>query len=1163
MLQRRIYLVLFFITASFIATFAQAPKTLSYQGKLSDAGGPLNGSYNLKFTIYDAASGGTSLWTETSNGVAVSGGNVSLTLGKITPIAVQTDKPMWLGITVNANPEISPRVELTGNLYSLGLGLPYSATSNRPTSLFSITATADGARAGEFTHQGTNSGQAALFATSTGGNLAFQALNSGTNESSALFFMQNAASYAPNVKMYSGALGRGLDINLTNPANNNAALSISHSGTGNAITANRPIQATQFIGDGSLLTNLPSTGGFNLPYIASLNNSTPLFSLTNPGAGAAIYGENSASNGPNAHGIYGKATANGNNAGVYGTTGGGGTGIMGETSTGWSAIFGYLHTPGFGWAGNFENDNPANNSAALHAGTGGTGMAIEGQTSTGWTSIYGHHFGNSGSAAKFELHDAANSSSALDVVTVGTGPGANFIINNSSNNSSVLNLTTNGSGAALAALNNGTGNGFAGSFTNGQASNTYPAIQAGTQGLAPGVRVIQDNSSIGSGMDIYLNNPASSATGFAVNNNGSGSLANFNATGTGWGLQVSLADNNAFKRGLEVTHNGINGEAGNFIKTNPASNNAALSATTNGNGPAFSATTNSPNPSFAGTFQNTNASNGFPAIQASTVGDGSSGLRVIQSGASLGRGVDVFLQNPSSTADGFHSVQQGLGTAGSFSINNPVSNNNTISTWTNGTGYAINAASGGTNGAAFFSINNPASTAGVIQINHAGTGYAITSNAPIQASKFIGDGSGLTGVTGLQGPAGPAGPQGPKGDTGATGPQGPAGTVSLPFTASTSIGGNSFSITNTSTAGSAGFFSNTNTSSGGSALYASGSGPGNGIYATTTGNGSAVYAETTTGSYAIRGRSLSGGYGVSGEADTGIAGSFFKTSTTNPSPAVIIDNRGIGVGLEIQNNNSNHPNPAIRATASGGGAFAGVFNGTGQSGGLSSTANGNGIGLYVQTTGSAAGGIIGISSTTNSNSALVATTSGIGAALRADHSGTSGNIAIFTSSGTVARIDKTGKGFFNGGTQTGGADVAEMFDVEGARSSYEPGDVLVISESTDRTVEKSSEPNSTKIAGVYATKPGVTLTERDIEANLDDLVPMGVVGVIPTKVCSENGPIKRGDLLVTSSVTGHAMKAIPAEINGIEIYPTGAILGKALENFEGNRGVIKVLVNVK
>ena len=56
---------------------------------------------------------------------------------------------------------------------------------------------------------------------------------------------------------------------------------------------------------------------------------------------------------------------------------------------------------------------------------------------------------------------------------------------------------------------------------------------------------------------------------------------------------------------------------------------------------------------------------------------------------------------------------------------------------------------------------------------------------------------------------------------------------------------------------------------------------------------------------------------------------------------------------------------------------------------------------------------------------------------------------------------------------------------------------------------------------------------------------MGVIGVIPTKVCLENGPIKRGDLLVTASKKGHAMKAV--SVKGDGIFPSGTILGKALE----------------
>ena len=159
----------------------------------------------------------------------------------------------------------------------------------------------------------------------------------------------------------------------------------------------------------------------------------------------------------------------------------------------------------------------------------------------------------------------------------------------------------------------------------------------------------------------------------------------------------------------------------------------------------------------------------------------------------------------------------------------------------------------------------------------------------------------------------------------------------------------------------------------------------------------------------------------------------------------------------------------------------------------------------------------------------------------------------------MARIDHTGKGYFNCGTVAGGADVAEYFDVTGSISAYEPGDVLVISADADRKVEKSAAPYSTLVAGVYATKPGLMLTEENATENkLDKMVPMGVIGVIPTKVCLEGGAIKRGDLLVTSSIPGVAMKADPDKVK------VGQVIGKALQNYDGQgTGKINVLVSVK
>ncbi|MCS6804686.1 MAG: hypothetical protein RMM98_07985 [Acidobacteriota bacterium] len=233
--------------------------------------------------------------------------------------------------------------------------------------------------------------------------------------------------------------------------------------------------------------------------------------------------------------------------------------------------------------------------------------------------------------------------------------------------------------------------------------------------------------------------------------------------------------------------------------------------------------------------------------------------------------------------------------------------------------------------------------------------------------------------------------------------------------------------------------------------------------------------------------------------------------TTSTSSAVRGVHQGLGVGVLGQIANSMSTAPAVW----------GVSDGTGS--GVAATMTGNGTGLLV------------------------------------DHNGATGNLAVFRSSNANrVRFDKTGRGFFNGGTQNSGADVAEAFEVEGSVHAYEPGDVLVISTRTDRTVEKSREPYSTLVAGVYSTKSGVLLTERSMDDAHEDTVPLGIVGVIPTKVSAENGPIRRGDLLVTSSLPGHAMKATD------QSRLVGAVLGKALENFDGQgTGVIRVLVSVK
>ena len=139
---------------------------------------------------------------------------------------------------------------------------------------------------------------------------------------------------------------------------------------------------------------------------------------------------------------------------------------------------------------------------------------------------------------------------------------------------------------------------------------------------------------------------------------------------------------------------------------------------------------------------------------------------------------------------------------------------------------------------------------------------------------------------------------------------------------------------------------------------------------------------------------------------------------------------------------------------------------------------------------------------------------------------------------------------------TCGGDYAESVDVTGSRTNYEPGDVLVIDPDVSGKFLKSADPYSTSVSGIYSTKPG-TVGRRQTTAKSPDEVPMAVVGIVPAKVSAENGPIKRGDLLVSSSKIGYAMKGTDRS------RLVGAVIGKAMGNLDTGTGVIEVLVTLQ
>lgn len=170
-----------------------------------------------------------------------------------------------------------------------------------------------------------------------------------------------------------------------------------------------------------------------------------------------------------------------------------------------------------------------------------------------------------------------------------------------------------------------------------------------------------------------------------------------------------------------------------------------------------------------------------------------------------------------------------------------------------------------------------------------------------------------------------------------------------------------------------------------------------------------------------------------------------------------------------------------------------------------------------------------------------------------------GNIKLTSGSGaSITYADGTVQSTAWTGSLCGG-DYAESVDVSGKRKQYGPGDVLVIDPVHPGNFLKSTKPYSRLVAGIYSTKPGLvgrrqTTTDPKLRA---EEVPMAMVGIVPTKVTAEDGPIEVGDLMVTSSKPGYAMKGKDG------LMKTGTVIGKALGSLSFGTGVIEVLVSLQ
>jgi len=138
-------------------------------------------------------------------------------------------------------------------------------------------------------------------------------------------------------------------------------------------------------------------------------------------------------------------------------------------------------------------------------------------------------------------------------------------------------------------------------------------------------------------------------------------------------------------------------------------------------------------------------------------------------------------------------------------------------------------------------------------------------------------------------------------------------------------------------------------------------------------------------------------------------------------------------------------------------------------------------------------------------------------------------------------------------------DLAEEFPTTDA--NLEKGDIVSvdIASDTESAVRKSSIPYDKNILGIVSTKPGIVLSSsvytgtaaESYLASFNKSV-IALAGRVPINITFENGDIKKGDYLTSSTTLGKAMRA----------SKEGKVIGMALESATKNSGKTKVMTFV-
>lgn len=212
--------------------------------------------------------------------------------------------------------------------------------------------------------------------------------------------------------------------------------------------------------------------------------------------------------------------------------------------------------------------------------------------------------------------------------------------------------------------------------------------------------------------------------------------------------------------------------------------------------------------------------------------------------------------------------------------------------------------------------------------------------------------------------------------------------------------------------------------------------------------------------------------------------------------------------------------------------------------------------------GSTAGGftIVGLTATqTLTNKTLTSPTiTGSGtltttANVNAGNAIVTGIVSVNSANAANAIVNAAGNGVGNIGSSTGyfntifakatSAQYADLAEVYVADADYDPGTVLSFGGTNEVTL--CSVVHDIRVAGVVSTNPAHVMNSA---CEGDHLATIALVGQVPTFVI---GPVQKGDMMVSAG-NGRAMSCTTPSL--------GTVIGKALDDFAGAEGTVRIVV---